>query len=446
VKQKRKDKMDAKKQAQELANMGRYGDTMLMHVNPKEVEGLASIMPITINPQTGQPEAFIGAILGSLIGGTVFPNLLSMGIVGAAGGAALGSGLGTYAETGDLEKGLASAVLGYGVGNILGDVGTSGLVEAETQIATDAALQEAGKQVSEEAIRNAALNSNLTGEVIGKEALKKLGQDAGQAFMDAGVLSNPQTIKIADAANVKAQSEFMNMTTGDRLGEIGSNIFSGNTVDAVSNNYLPIALGGGSLSAQNAQEEYEREMAEYRANKDKRKEELYAKYPEQIHKRNPYYDIYGVAEGGQIPSYAEGETVYGVGSEGQYRPSNTYMPGFDSEFNYFPNRVIPASAISARQAAKGETPAVIAPNPITSRYQPMVLPNYAYDQVPAGSVLGRVQDAYNAGLPTTTQLLSPFRNTGLDTVIEGAGRSFINKGTGTGTDTGTGTTTQTNTG
>lgn len=96
--------MDAKKQAAELAKMGRYGDTMLMHVNPKEVEGLASIMPITINPDTGQPEAFIGAILGSLLGGTVFPNLLGMGMVGAAGGAALGSGLGTYAETGDLEK------------------------------------------------------------------------------------------------------------------------------------------------------------------------------------------------------------------------------------------------------------------------------------------------------------------------------------------------------
>ena len=33
--------MDAKKQAQELAQKGRYGDTMLMHINPKEVEGIA---------------------------------------------------------------------------------------------------------------------------------------------------------------------------------------------------------------------------------------------------------------------------------------------------------------------------------------------------------------------------------------------------------------------
>ena len=117
--------MDARKQAQELAGMGRYGDTMLMHVNPKEVEGLASIMPITINPETGQPEAFIGAILGSLLGGAFLPGLAGGSWLTAAGGAALGSGLGTWAETGDLEKGIASAVLGYGVGNIMGDVATA---------------------------------------------------------------------------------------------------------------------------------------------------------------------------------------------------------------------------------------------------------------------------------------------------------------------------------
>ena len=114
--------MDARKQAAELAKMGRYGDTMLMHVNPQEVAGLASIMPVTINPQTGQPEAFVGAILGSLLGGTIFPNLLGAGLVGAAGGAAFGSGLGTYLETGDLEKGIASAVLGYGSGQIMDDI------------------------------------------------------------------------------------------------------------------------------------------------------------------------------------------------------------------------------------------------------------------------------------------------------------------------------------
>ena len=50
-----------------LADQGRYGDSMLVHMNPAEVQGLASLSPtgsLTVNPQTGQPEAFLGMILG----------------------------------------------------------------------------------------------------------------------------------------------------------------------------------------------------------------------------------------------------------------------------------------------------------------------------------------------------------------------------------------------
>ena len=51
-----------------VAEKGRYGDTMLMHVNPGEVDALSKQYPgmITINPETGQPEAFLGAILMAL--------------------------------------------------------------------------------------------------------------------------------------------------------------------------------------------------------------------------------------------------------------------------------------------------------------------------------------------------------------------------------------------
>ncbi len=64
------------KQAERLAEQGRFGDSMLVHMNPAEVEGIASLTPggqLTINPQTGQPEAFLGlaAILGSAIAGGV---------------------------------------------------------------------------------------------------------------------------------------------------------------------------------------------------------------------------------------------------------------------------------------------------------------------------------------------------------------------------------------
>jgi hypothetical protein len=54
--------------AQGLASLGRYGDTMLVHMNPKEVAGLQQLAmskggSLTINPDTGMPEAFdLGAV------------------------------------------------------------------------------------------------------------------------------------------------------------------------------------------------------------------------------------------------------------------------------------------------------------------------------------------------------------------------------------------------
>lgn len=49
--------------AQHLASQGRYGDNMLVHMNPKEVAGLQALAQhkgtsLTVNPDTGMPEAF----------------------------------------------------------------------------------------------------------------------------------------------------------------------------------------------------------------------------------------------------------------------------------------------------------------------------------------------------------------------------------------------------
>ena len=66
-----KNKYPMKGQAEKLAKQGRYGDSMLVHMNPAEVDILRKTSPIgdlTTNPQTGQPEAFvqfIPAIVGA---------------------------------------------------------------------------------------------------------------------------------------------------------------------------------------------------------------------------------------------------------------------------------------------------------------------------------------------------------------------------------------------
>ena len=119
-------------QAQMLANKGRYGDSMLVHMNPLEVDVLKSMTPnnqLTVNPDTGQPEAFLPILLGlagALAGGTAATGTV-LGTLGAVGAGAIGSGIGTAIETGSLEEGLKagliSGIVGGVGGQLLGSLG-----------------------------------------------------------------------------------------------------------------------------------------------------------------------------------------------------------------------------------------------------------------------------------------------------------------------------------
>lgn len=50
---------EAMAMAQQVASYGRGGDKLILHVRPDELQGLASMLTITINPETGMPEAFL---------------------------------------------------------------------------------------------------------------------------------------------------------------------------------------------------------------------------------------------------------------------------------------------------------------------------------------------------------------------------------------------------
>ncbi len=88
--------MPLKEVAQHLESKGRHGDTMLMHVNPTELQVLEAMLgKTTRNPQTGLPEAFswkrlltgLGiAAAGIATGGAALPILMPI-----AGGTLLSS-------------------------------------------------------------------------------------------------------------------------------------------------------------------------------------------------------------------------------------------------------------------------------------------------------------------------------------------------------------------
>jgi hypothetical protein len=124
--------------AQHLAAQGRGPDTTLVHMSKGEVKSLNDIAmahggQLTINPQTGLPEAgFLSSIL---------PMVAGAALTGLTGGlinpmtAGLLVGGGTAALTGDIRKGLMAGLGAYGGAGIGSALATSG-TQAAAQAAT----------------------------------------------------------------------------------------------------------------------------------------------------------------------------------------------------------------------------------------------------------------------------------------------------------------------
>ena len=129
-------------QASNLANKGRYGDSMLVHMNPAEVGIMNAISGdrMTINPETGQPEAFafLLPLLGGLAGGAL-GGAGMLGGLGALSAGALGTGIGKFAETGSLKKAILSGAMSYGIGS-LADKALGGFADKALEEGTAGAL------------------------------------------------------------------------------------------------------------------------------------------------------------------------------------------------------------------------------------------------------------------------------------------------------------------
>tara|TARA_R110000796_G_scaffold19781_6_gene59302 strand:- start:2117 stop:4456 length:2340 start_codon:yes stop_codon:yes gene_type:complete len=115
-------------EARDVQSQGRYGDSMLVHMNPSEYDamvqlgGLGGLVEnkVTVNPQTGLPEMFSFK--------DILPTIV--GVAGAAFGlptwaVALGAGATTAVTTGDIGKGLLAGLGSYALGSLAGDLGGS---------------------------------------------------------------------------------------------------------------------------------------------------------------------------------------------------------------------------------------------------------------------------------------------------------------------------------
>ena len=183
---------------QGLASLGRNGDSMLVHMSPEEVQGLQGLAmaqggSLTINPDTGLPEAFklknVFKAALPIAAGFLCPGFCSQfmgGIVGKgiAAGALTGAGIAALSGDNILMGGITGALGGYGGAGLAGSAGKVG------------ALKGAG---AETAARTTA-EANLINQGIGTSGLPTGGGfSAGTTAAD--IASNAQLMapKVAPA-------------------------------------------------------------------------------------------------------------------------------------------------------------------------------------------------------------------------------------------------------
>lgn len=180
--------------ANHLASKGRYGDSTLVHMNPREVQGLASLAArhgrrVTRNPDTGLPEAFdlfglIPGALGTLVGITTGNPFLG---AGAAGLASAGT---TAAKGGSLTDALLSGLV-----TGAGSYALSGL--------TGAALGGAEAASMNAAQAGAAEAAQAAGTAIDPTSLATPGLSAGEAFAQ----QTPEALNSAYGLNPVAANQ-----------------------------------------------------------------------------------------------------------------------------------------------------------------------------------------------------------------------------------------------
>ena len=290
--------MDIREQTKNVAAQGRYGDSMLLHVNPAEVKGLAQAMPITINPQTGQPEAFLpflAPVLGSLAGSTLLAGTGGLLAGKTLLASAIGSGLAQYAVTGDLKKGLLAGLTGYGIGSALQGAGAAAKAgeaataaeSAITEAATDAATQAA---LTDPNLVNTALQGPALEGAAGV-GLNQAGQDFVNIKTAEALAGSPSTIAQAgrsgfgDAIGSQAYLQ-SNPTLGQAFSDAGGFSIEGgkNILTGLSQPgaYIPAGVGMGTTSVLESQELFEDMLERNAREREEERQRIIAENPEMI--------------------------------------------------------------------------------------------------------------------------------------------------------------------
>ncbi len=262
-----------------LAEQGRNGDTMLMHVAPSEVEYLAGLGGITENPVTGLPEAFkfkdLLPFVGSAFLGPAFKA------VGFSPG--VSNFLATTASTmlggGSFEKGIMSGLVSSSIGR---------------------------------------LGQNLADTAAGATPAPK---ETGYKF---GIFKKPETGTFGSRYSEAFQSpEFNPVQMVKAAGEAGlDNLLEQIQKPSVM---IPFTVGAGELGRIKAEEDYARQYQNFLEDQAERRRRIRERTPQILPPSSPYYRPPGMAQGGKVQRKFDGYS-FDPFSFDEYIP-DAIMPG-----------------------------------------------------------------------------------------------------------------------
>jgi hypothetical protein len=279
-------------QADRLARAGRGDDTMLMHVTPDEVAGLASLAPgmMTINPETGLPEA--GWFRNLL--GTAAPFLMSMipGIGPVLGGA-MGGGIGSLIKGGDWKDAILGAGLGALGGKMFGGAASetgAGVLADETTaqaLTNPEAFQGAIKFAPEPFVEAGITPELMSGKIV--PAIQS-GVNPTLALSQAGV--NPEQLGVLKGSLSGLAKDALPDTLSQNIKNIRAGGLGG-IKDALMSGSGLAYIGGTGLQLQHEGQEAHEDFLLAKEEADRQRErDIAAYYPENI----PYL----AREGGSI--------------------------------------------------------------------------------------------------------------------------------------------------
>lgn len=251
------------KTVNELAKLGRNGDSMLVHMAPHEVAGLQYLAlshggSLTINPKTGLPEAFsLGGIFKSLLP-MIAGGLLAATGIGAPLAALMVGGGSTILNKGDWKKGLMDGLGAFGGAGLAGSLAGAGT--AATQGAAGQAAAAVGKNTAAETMRTAGTEALKQGTLSSNASL--IGQGLKSAIPGtasyipgmAGQVGSAVGMKTAMAAATPTMAELSKVPTIKPTAQADpmyyNTSYNPGTYDPAKREFVGAGYGQGTWSKQ----------------------------------------------------------------------------------------------------------------------------------------------------------------------------------------------------